>query len=637
MRCAKILTCFLALPVLTILGCTESPRQEIPAFENLTDLNFKRICVIKGSIDEQYVGLKYPKSVKMSYENIEELYDALEKGECDGGLVASDYATGEYLNAYKEIGVLQDSVFVTDEISVAIAKQNNIQESKIYNLTILHTGNHGGAMFSQNGFGGLAERATFFNQIRSKNRNVIILDAGNLNGESFASRYHNAMPDIKAYNAMEYTATVFGNRDFDNPLFQLREQMDSSQFNWLGINVRDNIGSGDYIGKPYIIKNIDGLRVGIIGVSSTGMRNMAMHAKQVQWINEIATARRTVKQLRSLPKNERANIIILLANFGDAPNIWGGISAETLADSVQGINLIVHSSLPEQLGSLKIRNNIPMVSAGANGKSVGMANIQVKKDEVIYFSWNSMPILTSIYEPDPEILKMLLDYTNKIPEDFKSTVMTTTAKFNQFNSGGENLSYRQETAFGDLISDAMTWLGKKQGKQIDFSIINGGFIRGSLPEGMVTKKDIAEALPYDNVLKIISMRGSDVAKLFEFIAGIPLGSSAFPQVSKEVKYKLTYTHDNGKATGKISDLRINDSPIDSSKIYNIVTTNFLLEGGDNYPIFKNNKGIYNISMPVRSAVTEYAKILAQPVTPSTDERIKVIEQHSFENARSKRK
>ena len=516
------------------------------------------------------------------------------------------------------------------ETSVAIAMLNNIQESKIHNLIILHTGNHSSAIFPKDGYGGLAERAAFFKQVRSNYRNVILLDAGNLNGGNFISRYYNAMPDIKAYNAMEYDATVFGNHEFDNPIFTLREQIDSSSFKWLSVNVRDNLGKGDHIGSPYTIKNIDGIRIGIIGVSSTNMKNTSTYARQVQWINEIAAVRRTVRQLKNLPKSEMANIIILLANFSDAPSRGDYVSAENLADSVSEVNMIVQSGMPEPLGSLKIRNNIPIVSAGANGKSVGMAHVTVRNDSIISFAWNAMPIETGLYRPDSEVLKILTDYADRIPDDFKSTVMTTTAKFNQFSASNEYLSCRQETALGNLVSDAMSWLGRNQRRHVDFAMINGNVIRTGLPKGNVTKGDLAEALPYDNTLKIVSMTGAEVAKLFDFVASIPLGNSGFPQVSKELRYQITYTRIGGRITGKISDIKINNIPIDSSKIYNIVTTDFLLDGGDNYTAFKNNKGVYNTSMPVRNVVTEYVKTLEMPITPTTDERIKVIEFHSLE-------
>jgi 5'-nucleotidase/UDP-sugar diphosphatase len=214
--------------------------------------------------------------------------------------------------------------------------------------------------------------------------------------------------------------------------------------------------------------------------------------------------------------------------------------------------------------------------------------------------------------------------------------MTTTAKFNQFSKLNEYLSCWQETPFGDLVSDAMVWLGKNQGKQVDFAIINGNIIRASLPKGNVTKGDLMEALPYNNVLKIVSMRGADVAKLFNYLESIPLGNFSFPQVSKEARYRITYTSTDGQTIGKISDIRINNNSIDSSKIYNIITTDFLLEGGDNYTIFKNNKGVYNTSMPIRSVVIKYLGTLEMPIAPTTDERIKVIERHSLEGDQRKK-
>ena len=71
--------------------------------------------------------------------------------------------------------------------------------------------------------------------------------------------------------------------------------------------------------------------------------------------------------------------------------------------------------------------------------------------------------------------------------------------------------------------------------KVDFALTNSGGIRESLPAGKITKGDVLAVLPFDNVLEVVALSGSEVRRLFDYIASIPLGNGAFAQVSREVR------------------------------------------------------------------------------------------------------
>ncbi|ULQ61179.1 5'-nucleotidase C-terminal domain-containing protein [Brucepastera parasyntrophica] len=155
----------------------------------------------------------------------------------------------------------------------------------------------------------------------------------------------------------------------------------------------------------------------------------------------------------------------------------------------------------------------------------------------------------------------------------------------------------------------------------DFAFTNGGNIRAALPEGDVTREDIATVLPFDNWMYITKMKGSEITALFEFIASIPQGAGGWAQVSEEVRYTIDYSA--GFEKGVLKDLSIHGAPVDPDAEYTFITNDYLMSGGDGYTILANNISSYNTSTTLRDAVTEYVKHM-KILSPETDGRITVI-------------
>jgi len=86
----------------------------------------------------------------------------------------------------------------------------------VYHLIVLYTNDtHGHPVKFQDGpvpdVGGLPARATLVRDIRSKNPNILVLDAGDLNTGGAESDFFRAAPDILGYNYIGYDAMVLGN------------------------------------------------------------------------------------------------------------------------------------------------------------------------------------------------------------------------------------------------------------------------------------------------------------------------------------------------------------------------------------------------------------------------------------------
>ena len=144
-------------------------------------------------------------------------------------------------------------------------------DSQIHHLVVLHTNDtHGHPVkffqYPAPDVGGLPARATVVARIREQHRNVLVLDAGDLNTGRLESNLFKARPDLEGYNYIGYDAMAIGNHEFDNPIGVLREQMELATFPFISANVRTK--GGEYLAEPYIIKELNGLKVAIFGLTT---------------------------------------------------------------------------------------------------------------------------------------------------------------------------------------------------------------------------------------------------------------------------------------------------------------------------------------------------------------------------------
>ncbi|WP_245534796.1 bifunctional metallophosphatase/5'-nucleotidase [Treponema primitia] len=479
---------------------------------------------------------------------------------------------------------------------------------KTYELTLLHTNDHHGSILPNGGRGGLAEVAAYIKAVKATNPQVLLLDAGDINTGSALSNMFAAEPDILGYNIMGYDAGIFGNHEFDGNQEKLLKQIGLAQFPFVSSNIKTP--DGEYLGgNRYLIKKYDGFTVGIFGLTTLRTKIIASPDKSLTFIDEIEAAREVVDILRN---KEKVDIVIMVSHIGNIKEAADHIISPEVAAAVPGIDIIVdghsHSYLeaPIKVGSTWI------VSANEWGKYVGHGKLTVQNGKLLDFAWKPIAI-----EPDPEVVKMLAPYIEKANASLKEVVGEASAEF----VFGNRLTRYQETAIGNMITDAEAWYFKTvSNQQLDFVFHAGGSIRTGLPKGKLTREQILTVLPFENYLFIVSLKGSDILELFKFIGTIPQGAGGFPQVSSEVRFTIDKTVEGGV----VKDLTIGGAPVDPNKTYRFSTDDYLLGGGDGYVAMTKSENPFNTSLLLSYVVVEYIRAQGGVITPSTDGRLKVI-------------
>src|SRR5690606_34386670 len=104
------------------------------------------------------------------------------------------------------------------------------------------------------------------------------LDNGDMIQGSPLSYYHAKFaqeapsPIIETANLLQYDAAVLGNHEFNYGQTYLKRMIEQARFPWLSANICDITGDPAF-GPPYIIKEIEGVRIAILGLTTHHIPN----------------------------------------------------------------------------------------------------------------------------------------------------------------------------------------------------------------------------------------------------------------------------------------------------------------------------------------------------------------------------
>lgn len=150
-----------------------------------------------------------------------------------------------------------------------------------------------------------------------------------------------------------------------------------------------------------------------------------------------------------------------------------------------------------------------------------------------------------------------------------------------------------ESALGNLLADLMLETAReKTGKMIDIALTNSGGIRAELPAGGITLGNVYEIMPFDNEMVILTLSGPTMKKLIDYIA-----------IRKDPQAGMKLVID--KATNQVIDVSINGQPLDLSRNYTVVTSDYVANGGDKAEFLKERISNEKMNLLLRDSYIEY--------------------------------
>ncbi|MCI0527475.1 MAG: metallophosphoesterase, partial [Nitrospira sp.] len=219
------------------------------------------------------------------------------------------------------------------------------------------------ALPDEDGLGGLAYQATLVNQIRAKEKNVLLLNSGDLLVGTLMSSVFRGIPDVLAMNLIKYDAVVVGNHELDFGLTAFQNLNDLARFPFLSVNVvkaevtpsslpdRGTL-SLPTLTRPWILQEFEGIRVAILGLTTVETREILdpAVAKHVIVLDPLPAARHFVREIK-----DQTDFIIALTHQDNEDDL-------TLAREVPDIDVIIGGHTEGFDGIVTVNPTAPGVS-----------------------------------------------------------------------------------------------------------------------------------------------------------------------------------------------------------------------------------------------------------------------------------
>lgn len=210
--------------------------------------------------------------------------------------------------------------------------------------------------------GGAARRAAIIESIRKEEKNVLLLDAGDIFQGTPYFNYYGGELEFKLMSMMQYDLATMGNHDFDNGIEGFYAQLPHAKFDFVSANYDFKNTVLNDIVKPYKIIIKDGIKIGIfgLGVQLDGLVDKKLY-KETIYNNPIEVAQ---DMTRILKEEKKCDLVICLSHLGfkykDEPEKPSDI---VLAQKTKNIDLIIGGHTHTFLDK-------PVVEKNSEGKEV---------------------------------------------------------------------------------------------------------------------------------------------------------------------------------------------------------------------------------------------------------------------------
>lgn len=287
--------------------------------------------------------------------------------------------------------------------------------NKDVSVRIIHTNDHHSHLESSTydlsfdgvptrlNIGGFSSLATIINE--NRNENTIVLNSGELNGTLYFSLFKGEV-DFKVFNELGIDAYALGNHEFDEGDGRLAELIEMANFPIVSSNVQPTAKSPLYAVKdsikPYVIKEIDGEKIGIIGIlKNEKTKNSSLASDDLTFSNEIETARKYVAEL----EKQGVNKIILLSHVGYYNDFL-------FAEHVPGIDIIIGGDSHSLLGDKEKLEEVGLTQKyyGQTGPLPGYEHSDYEKNPTI----GEYPTVVQNSDGDPVYIVTAWEYAHAL-------------------------------------------------------------------------------------------------------------------------------------------------------------------------------------------------------------------------------
>lgn len=454
--------------------------------------------------------------------------------------------------------------------------------------------------------GGAEYLASHIQKLRSTNPNTIVVSAGDTIGASplLSALFHDE-PAIAALDQIGLDLNAVGNHEFDQGYLELLrmqkggchpidgcrvEPFKGAKFKFLAANVIDK-STGKTIFPAYAIKEFDGIKMAFIGMTLEGTPRIVSPAgvAGLDFMNEADTVNALVPELKKMGIKAIAVLIheggAQTGSYNECKDISGAI-VNIVKRTNPEVDLFI-TGHTHQAYTCVIDNRY-VTSAASFGRLVTDIDITLDRTTQDFSTIKANNVVVSHDLPKTAALTNLINKYKAVAFPISNRIIGSISPNSQPNIS-RTINKVGESELGQIIADAQLAATKSPTKSQDgaaIAFMNSGGIRSDLisTDGNVTYGQAFTVQPFGNNLVTMTVTGAEIKQLLEEQFDNPMvGQKRILQISQGFSYTWT---PNALTGNKVSNIKLNNMPINPNLDYRITVNSFLADGGDNFTVLR---------------------------------------------------
>ncbi|MGQ2980330.1 MAG: thiosulfohydrolase SoxB [Polaromonas sp.] len=405
--------------------------------------------------------------------------------------------------------------------------------------------------------GGFAHLATLVRQLKAGRPGALLLDGGDTWQGSATALWTQGQDMVDACKLLGGDVMT-GHWDFtygEERIKTIVEKDFAGKIDFVAQNVKTS-DFGDPVFKPYVIKEMNGVAVAIVGQAFpyTPIANPAWLTPNWSFGIRESEMQETVNEARA----KGAQAVVLLSHNGMDVDL-------KMASRVTGIDAILgghtHDGVPVPVIVKNPGGQTIVTNAGSNGKFLGVLDLDVKGKKVVGFKYRLLPVFSKLLAADPAMSRLIAGV--RAPHEAKLAEKLAVTEGTLFRRGNFNGTFDQ------LILDALM---EVRGAEIAFS---PGFRWGTslLPGQAITREHLMDqtAITYPWTT-LTDIRGDMIKTILEDVGDNLFNPDPYYQQGGDMVRVggLSYTCEPGAKMGsRIQNMRLKGQLIEADKTYKV--------------------------------------------------------------------
>lgn len=407
--------------------------------------------------------------------------------------------------------------------------------------------------------GGIARCATQIREWRRRNPDSLLVDIGDVYQGTAVGLESEGTVMIDLFNRLGYDAWTIGNHDLDWGRGVTEGNLDRSKCPVLTGNLSiDGRSDDDAAGpwrkvKPWMIREVGGFRIGLVGVTTPGMPYwLAPETLDGVAVSDPAEAlKRSVAELRA----QKVDAVVALGHMGWRTEDDYANPVRAMLAAAPGVDVYLAGHSHRDQPSFFIGETL-CSQANYFGIHCGRVDLAFDTERRSLVNRRAFTVMMdSRFQLDPAVMDFAKPQLAKSEEQLARKVAEVTSP----------LPVTGDRSLRSLLCEAFVEALQKEGKPVD-AVFHGTFGSGPVESGPVTVGDCWQWLPYENLLVTAELTPEEIA------AVVAEGSRR----SDRTLWPMQIRRD---AEGGVAALLLDGEPLEPGKRYRIALNSYDAQSG----------------------------------------------------------